>query len=87
MIGNVLRSNNKGNPCGRSLVVKICCLLEMEREVVVDHSYCKANQYWSLVVVDVTKASKLYPSCYCRVRGRLVERNKNTFQGIELGKK
>lgn len=44
MIGNVLRSNNKGNPCGRSLVAKIRCLLEMEREVVVHHSYCKANQ-------------------------------------------
>jgi hypothetical protein len=33
-----------GDRCGRSLVVKICCLLEMEREVVVHHSYGKANQ-------------------------------------------
>jgi len=78
MIGNVLTSNNKGSPCGRSLVVKICCLLEMEREVAVHHSYSKANQcvdtlanlasLWAMLlfIMSLSDSYWSFGSCWCK---------------------
>lgn len=44
MISNFLIKNGSGNPTGRSLVEKICRMIDLEWEVVVKHSLCEANQ-------------------------------------------
>jgi len=48
MVANVLTSNHKWSPFGRTLVVKIRHLLELEWDVVVHHSYREVNNVLTL---------------------------------------
>lgn len=40
---NAVIHNGRGSPMGRSLVAKILCLLDLEWEVHINHSYREAN--------------------------------------------